>query len=421
MFDIEKWQEIFKTLAKHKLRTALTAFGVFWGIFMLVVLLGMSSGLKNGVTQNAPKVTDTLFVWSKNTTQIPYGGLPTGRRITFFPEDVLAIERDLASVGFVRGQNSVGMYGGSPPLVVNQDNGKNGTFFIEGTHSGMRDLNSMNLLEGRALNALDDREERKVAIIGKRVRDQLFAADEPAVGQQILLNNISFLVIGVFETTFRGNKQQEEEKLFIPNNTLRKVFNQMGYIGSLFVLPAEGFTSAQADVDIRRYLAQSKNFSPDDHEVIGSFNLQQEMEKVSGLFMGINAFSWLVAVGTILAGVIGVGNIMLIVVKERTREIGLRKALGATRASIIGMIMQESLFITLVSGYMGLVVGVLVVEAINKVTQMVGDSSPIVNPQVDFSTAINALIVLVIAGVLASILPATKAANVNAIVALQDE
>lgn len=421
MIDIEKWQEIFKTLQKHKLRTGLTAFGVFWGIFMLSVLLGIGKGLENGVIQNFPTVKNVVYVWSKNATQIPHAGLPIGRRVVFKPEDVTAIEDNVPSVGFVRGQNSVGLWGGSPPLVVNQENRKNSTFYVEGTHAGMRELNSMKLQEGRALNNIDDTEERKVAIIGKRVKEQLFAENEEVAGKTILVNNISFLIIGVFESSFRGNRQQEEEKLYIPNNTLRKVFNQMDYIGSLIVVPKEGYSASQTDQDVRDYLAKLKYFSPDDKEVIGSFNLQKEFEQINGLFTGIAAFSWMVAIGTILAGVIGVGNIMLIVVKERTREIGLRKALGATRFSIISMIMQESLFITAIAGYTGLVVGVFSVEGINKITQTMGEESPLSNPQVDLGTALTAFIVLIIAGVLASLLPASKAASVNPIVALQDE
>ncbi|MGN0922135.1 MAG: ABC transporter permease [Cellvibrio sp.] len=421
MFDVEKWQEIVKTLSQHKLRTALTAFGVFWGIFMLSVLLAMSKGLENSVWQNFPAVTNSIFIWSSNPTQIPYEGMPIGRRITLKPEDITAIEEQIDSVGLIRGQNSVGLYGGTPPLIVNQDNQKNSTFYVDGTHANMKKLNSMNLIEGRVLNEIDMRQERKVAIIGKRVKDQLFAAGESAIGKTLLVNNISFLVVGVFESTFKGNSQQEEEKLYIPHSTLRKTFNQMGYIGSFLIVPKEGYSASQTMADVKAYLSRVKKFSPEDTQVLGSFNLEEEFHKVKGLFFGINSFSWLVAIGTIFAGVIGVGNIMLIVVKERTREIGLRKALGATRLSIIAMIMQESLLITAVSGYLGLVVGVFTIEGIAKITDTLGPTSPIVNPQVDLNTAITAIIVLMIAGVIASILPATKAANVNPIVALQDE
>lgn len=421
MFDIEKWQEIIKTLGQHKLRTSLTAFGVFWGIFMLSVLLAMSKGLQNGVMQNFPAVTNSIFIWSANPTQIPYAGMPTGRRVTLKAEDIIAIREQINSVGLIRGQNSVGLWGGTPPLIVNQENQKNGTFYVDGTHANMRQLDSMKLLEGRVLNDIDMQQERKVAIIGKRIKDQLFLPTESAVGKTLLVNNISFLVVGVFESTFRGNSQQEEEKLYIPHSTLRKAFNQMDYIGSFLIVPKEGYSANQTMDEVKAYLARAKNFSPDDTQVLGSFNLEEEFHKVSGLFLGINSFSWLVAIGTIFAGVIGVGNIMLIVVKERTREIGLRKALGATRFSIIAMIMQESLLITAVSGYFGLVVGVFTVEGISKITQAIGAESPIVNPQVDLQTAMTAIIVLIIAGIIASILPASKAANVNPIVALQDE
>jgi putative ABC transport system permease protein len=208
----------------------------------------------------------------------------------------------------------------------------------------------------------------------------------------------------------------------LPNDTLRYAFNQVGWVGNFVVVPRPGVHALVAEEELKRYLAQRKKVSPEDRGVFGSFNLQEQFDKVQGLFVGIKVFSWLVAVGTIFAGAVGVGNIMLIVVKERSREIGLRKALGATPASIVGMIMQESLFITIVSGYTGLVIGALVLEGVASLLNASGGPSPFfARPEVDFRTAIMALAVLVTAGVLASLLPAAKAAAVHPITALQDE
>lgn len=207
----------------------------------------------------------------------------------------------------------------------------------------------------------------------------------------------------------------------MPNETLRHTFNQLGWVGSMVLIPKPGIHAAQVEADVKRYLHERRQVAPDDVGVFGSFNLQVEFDKVSGLFTGITAFSWVVAIGTIIAGAIGVGNIMLIVVRERTREIGLRKALGATPASIVVTIVQESVLITAVAGYAGLVVGVLVLEGVNAMLEAGGGGGAFVNPQVDFQTALLALGVLVISGVLAALLPAAKAASVNPIVALQDE
>ena len=420
MIDTEKWQEIFKTLGQHKLRTSLTAFGVFWGIFMLTVLLGAGKGLENGVIEGFPRVTNSVYIWIQGTTQVPYQGLPIGRQIRLEAADVKAIQDNVPSVSFIRGQNSVGIWDGTPPYTKYKD--KNGTFYVQGTHAGMTNINSMRIIEGRSINETDDNERRKVAIIGTRVKTQLFDEGVNPLGENITISGISFTVIGVFKSLADGNQQQEEEKIYIPNDTLRYAFNQVGWVGSFVVIPQPGLHARIAEQDVKKYLAEIKKVSPDDVGVFGSFNLQNEFDKIQGLFTGIEVFSWMVAIGTIMAGAIGVGNIMLIVVKERTREIGLRKALGATPTSIVAMIVQESIFITAIAGYMGLVVGVFLLEGVSNVLEASGGGSGMFRrPEVDFGTAISALVVLVISGFLASLMPAAKAAAVNPIVALQDE
>jgi putative ABC transport system permease protein len=419
LIDVDKWREIFSTLGRHKLRTSLTAFGVFWGIFMLTVLVGAGKGFENGVIDGFPRAHNTIFIWSQGSTQIPYEGLPVGRFIQFLPEDVEAIRRELSNVGFVRGQNSVGIWGGSGSQVVRKT--KSGTFGVSGGFAGVENVNSMRIIQGRSLNEFDEQQRRKVALIGQRVRDQLFMPGEDAIGKDVMISGIAFTVVGVYRSTQDGNQQQEEERLYLPNDTLRKTFNQPG-IGSFVVLPREGVHAKVVEDQVKAMLAQRKKVHPDDKGVFGSFNMQEQFEKVGGLLTGINVFSWIVAIGTIFAGAIGVGNIMLIVVKERTREIGLRKALGATPGSIVWMIMQESVFITAVAGYLGLVVGIFLIEGISQLLNASGGGGRFfTNPQVDFSTALVALTVLVIAGVLASLMPAAKAAAVNPIVALQDE
>jgi len=420
MIDVEKWREILSTLGRHKLRTALTAFGVFWGIFMLTVLLGAGKGLENGVNEGFPRVTNTVFVWSQGATQIPYQGMPINRQISLRPADVDAIARNVSSVGFIKAQNSVGIWGGSAPYVVRKS--KNGGFSIQGGFAGVEDFNSLKITEGRSLNGLDEQQRRKVALIGQRVREQLFTKDENPLGDDITINGITFQVIGVYKSLQNGNQQQEEQRIYLPNDTLRYSFNQIGTVGSFVIVPKPGLQSSQAESEVKNYLAQINKVSPDDKGVFGSFNLQEEHDKVQGLFTGIKFFSWMVAVGTIFAGAVGVGNIMLIVVKERTREIGLRKALGATPASIVSMIVQESVFITAVAGYSGLVVGSLLIGGMAKMLEASGGRAGFFGtPEVEFKTAIVALAVLLVSGLLASLMPAAKAAAVNPIVALQDE
>jgi putative ABC transport system permease protein len=420
MIDVDKWREIFSTLRRHKLRSALTAFGVFWGIFMLTVLLGAGKGFENGVFDGFPRVPNFIYIWGGGKTQIPYQGMPIGRDIAFVPADVDAIMKNVASVGLVKGQNSVGLWGGSAPYTVHKN--KNGAFSVQGGFQGIEDIQSMKIIEGRSINTLDERERRKVALIGNRVRDQLYAKGEPVLGSDITVNGINFQVIGVYESLQNGNQQQESERIYLPNDTLRYAFNQTGWIGSFMILPKAGVNARTTEAEVKAYLSQIKKVAPDDKGVFGSFNLQEEYDKVQSLLSGIRIFSWIVAIGTIFAGAIGVGNIMLIVVKERTREIGLRKALGATPASIILMIIQESLFITAVAGYSGLVVGTALIEGIAKLLSASGGGAAFFSrPEVEFSTALFALAVLIISGLLASLLPAAKAAAVNPILALQDE
>ncbi len=418
--DLEKWQEIFKTLRQHKLRTALTAFGVFWGIFMLTVLLGAGKGLENGVKVGFPPIANFTNVWSQGTTQVPYQGMPIGREILFAPDDVGAIAQNVGSVGFVRGQNSIGIWGGTPPYTVRKS--KSGAFSVRGGFENIEGIQGLRIVEGRSINAFDEQERRKVALIGRRVKDQLFENGERALGADITINGISFTIIGVFASMERGNEQQEEERIYLPNDTLRYAFNQVGWVDNFILVPKAGVHARVVEEDVKRYLALIHKVSPEDRGVFRSFNMQDQFDKVQGLFFGIKAFSWIVAIGTIFAGAVGVGNIMLIVVTERTREIGLRKALGATPASIIGMIMQESLFITAIAGYSGLVVGALLIEGIAQMLEAAGGNAGFFGaPEVEFQTALMALAVLVAAGVLASVLPAAKAASVNPITALQDE
>lgn len=420
IIDTDKWREIYFTLTQHKLRTALTAFGVFWGIFMLTVLLGAGKGLENGVKEGFPQTPNMIWLWSGGTTQIPWQGMPTGRTITLTTEDAEALMQQVPGVGLVKGQNSVGMWGGSAPVIVHGT--ESGAFPVQGSHENFQTVHSLEITHGRFLNELDTRERRKVVVIGERVREVLFAPDEDPIGVDVQINGISFLVVGVFKSRFGSNDPGEQEKVYIPNQTLRQAFNQGGWIGSFIIQPSAGVSADRIEADIRRFLYERFRIHPDDVGVLRSFNLQKEYEKLQGLFFGINAFSWIVAIGTIFAGAIGVGNIMLIVVKERTREIGVRKALGATPASIITMIVQESILITLVAGYAGLVVGVLLLEAISGVLEAAGGGTGMfANPEIDFSNALAALLVLTLSGLLASLLPATKAASVNPIVALQDE
>lgn len=416
MFDLEKWQEIYITISKHKLRTALTAFGVFWGIFLLVVLLGAGNGLRNGVEGSFGITKNALFVWSQRTS-IPHNGFQPGRFIQFTNEDIKAIKQGVPEAGVVVAKNQL-----SGEFIVNR-NENNASFQVYGDYPDWIKVKPLIVTSGRFINDIDIEEKRKVAIIGLKVQEELFNQGEDPIGQYISIKGIYFKVVGTFKTQEQGQQAADDQQsIYIPNTTLQQSFNQVNRIGHFALVPKPGIPAEDVENKVKVLLAARHNVAPDDLKAFGSSNVEKEFQKIQGLFTGIAGFSWLVSIGTIIAGIVGVGNIMLIIVKERTKEIGIRKALGARPGSIISMILQESLVITGVSGYFGLVFGVIVIEAINYAMDRFNFHSEFFsNPEIDFQIALSAIVVLVIAGTIAGFLPAQKAAKVNPVVALKDE
>jgi putative ABC transport system permease protein len=278
-------------------------------------------------------------------------------------------------------------------------------------------------VEGRYINQLDEDEFRKVAVIGKRVRPILFKDETEVIGKFIKIQGISFKVVGIYESSEPDSGDQNQSiSILLPNATLRKTFNQMDRFNELLIQPGANQNTQELETEIKKIIYERQKIHPDDKGVLNTHNSEQEYLQNKNLVDGIIGFSWMVAIGTIIAGVIGVGNIMLVVVKERTREIGLRKALGATPANISLMIVHESLVITLIAGYAGLVAGVALLEAVKAIMINMGKGNGMfASPFIDIGTAFTALVVLVVIGALAALLPAIKAASVNPIVALQDE
>lgn len=416
IFDLDLWQEIVDTLKRHKLRTALTAFGVFWGIFMLVTLMGAGNGLKNGVALNWGNQLKGLNVWTGRPTTIPYKGLDTGRSIKLRHSDLEFLRKKFPEIRYAS------PYISSGNVYVTRD-GLGDSYNISGNIPEHALIQGFELLEGRFINHLDSKERRKVVMIGNKVRDTLFPDGEAVIGKQILARGVQFTVIGVIQPSAKNEWQQRDaSKVFTPYSTLKRLLNIGDHIYSLAIVPNDGIDANVLENKVKRALLERNHVHPDDWNVIGSFNSQALVEKTNAMFLGIKAFSWFVAIGTIIAGAIGVGNIMLISVKERTKEIGLRKAIGATPFSIVSMIIQEALVITFIAGYAGLVVGVILLESITSVMMATGsNSTSFSQPEVDFATAIAALFVLLFASLFAAWLPALKAAKIEAAVALQDQ
>ena len=419
MFDLDKWQEIYFSLKQHKLRTGLTAFGVIWGIFMLVMLLGVGNGLRNDALSGFPGNANTIFIWSSSKTQIPFQGFDKGRWIGFRMEDKKALQQRLPEAELILEINEIGGWAAGQYIVHGN---KSDSFIVRGSHPEVAHMKSFKATQGRFINAKDQAEQRKVAVIGSRVYQNLFDEGEDPIGQSINVGPIYFKVVGVFEPQAAGdNAMREAELILIPNSTLQYTFNQTRWVGHFRIIPKAGIPAVEVEKKAMDILRELHHIHPDDLGVLGSFNTEKTFQQVSGLFTGIKFFSWFVALGTILAGVIGVGNIMLIIVKERTREIGLRKALGATARSIVAMVVQEAIVITAAAGYIGLVLGVLVLELVKNAAQGVDNLRFLAMAEIDFNTALWAIFALVSAGFLAALLPAQKAAQVNPITALQDE
>jgi len=409
MFDIDKWQEIYETISKNKLRTFLTGFSVAWGIFMLIILLGSGYGLENGVKQEFEGDAVNYLSIYGGITSVAHQGMKTGRRIRFKNED-LPLLSHLSHVEKTSTRNRLWR--------IKSVNYKSeyGTFDIFAVAPNYGEVEKIIIVEGRFLNDNDQKEYRKVASIGRLVKEALFK-EESAVGKNINIGNVSFKVIGVFNDP---GYDRDLLRIYIPTATGQKVFGLGENIRTVQLIlgDATAKQSAQTEKEIKQALATKYKFDPEDPRAVRIYNTIEEYEKFMNLFASIRLFIWFIGVGTIVAGIVGVSNIMMIVVKERTKEIGIRKALGATPWSIVSLILQESILITAFAGYIGLVVGVGLLQLVANNLQGV---SYFANPEIDINVALGATLILVIAGALAGFVPARKAAAVKPVIALRDE
>lgn len=414
MFDLDKWQEIFNTIQKHKLRTFLTALGVFWGIFMLVFLMGAGKGLENGVmSMMGGRATNTLYVWTQRTT-VPYMGLSPGRRAQLRLSDIEAIETHFsADIQYIAPRLFV-----PSGEIVNGDN--KGAFEVRGERPDFLNIEPYSIIKGRFINDLDLKQRRKVVAIGKRVAEVLFEEEVEPIGNSIKINGTNYLVVGIFKSKRTGGDSSEDEQnIFMPLTTAQQVTNRPNDINWFVCSMYPSVSAANVEKPLKNLLRKRHKISPDDDQGVRSFNLEEEFREFEGLFFGIKLIVWIVGIGSLLAGVIGVGNIMLIIVKERTKEIGIRKALGATPSSIVSMILLESVFITTIAGYLGLLTATGIIAGMSFA---VGEGNEFfANPEVDFVVGFGALVILVISGALTGLVPALNAANINPVIALKDE
>ena len=416
IFERDSWQEIMAGIRKNKLRTFLTMLGVFWGIFMLVIMLGSGNGLRNGVLKDfAGSATNSFFCWAQQTSKA-YQGMKPGRRFNFNLGDVKALEQ-LPDLAVVSPMNELGGYDGVNNVVRGL---KTAVCKIQANLPNLAQIKEFKITQGRFINELDNSEKRKVCVIGPRVVEMLFKKDEKVIGAFIRVNGVYFKVIGITKVASDGNEGRDDAILInIPFNTFQNAFNMGDVVGWFAIKSAENISAEVCEKKVIDVLKQRHKISPIDEKAIGHWNMEVEYNKLQGLFMGIEILVWIVGSGTLLAGVIGISNIMLIIVKERTREIGVKRALGAVPGQIIGQIMLEAVFLTSIAGYAGLVCGVMVLEALNAA---IGDSGEMFsNPTIDFNIAITALCILIASGALAGLVPAAKAVAIKPVEALRAE
>lgn len=421
MFDIDKWQEILATIKKNKMRTFLTGFSVAWGIFMLMILLGSGNGLSNGVSANFMNdAVNAMWIWNGKTT-LAYEGMKSGRNIEFKNQDQEIVQK-VPGVGVSSGR----YFMGNTRYSYKKESGEYTTITCQ---PELKDVENTIINEGRFINKIDIIQNRKVVVIGTDIKTALFK-DSTAIGEYVNVNNVPFKVVGICSEP--GSTRNRNA--YMPLSTAQMIFNGSNRIHNLaLTINAETLEESQAiEESIRKALGKQHKFDPKDESAIGLYNKLENYIQTMKIFQAIKIFIWIIGIGTLIAGIVGVSNIMLIVVKERTKEIGIRKAIGASPSSVIGLILLESIMITTLAGYIGLVLGTGLMEIINYMMVQGADAaaatnggeqggSIFLNPTVDFNIAVSATLLLIVAGAIAGYIPAKRAASIKPIVALRDE
>ena len=421
MFDRDKWDEILEALTANTFRTILTAFGVFWGIFILVILLAAGNGLENGVKQGfSGMATNTMFMWTQATSK-PYKGLPKTREFEFRNSDVPALKEKFPDLLYVSPRNQLGGFRGGNNVVRGT---KTAAFNVYGDYPEYVKQESMDIVKGRFVNYQDIESRRKVAVIGQGVIDGLYEKAEEVIGTYIKVNGVNFMVVGVYKSKSNnnGNAEENQKNVFVPFTAFQQAFNYGDRVGWMAITANDNASITDLKPKILEFMKSRHTISPDDERAIGNFDLYEQFAKILGLFSILRFIAYFVGTLVLLSGVIGISNIMLIVVKERTKEIGIRRALGATPAAIRSQILLEAIFLTIIAGMFGIATATGVLAIINKILDsMPSEGSMFANPSVDLPVVFFALIILVGSGLLAGFIPAQTAINVKPVDALRTE
>ena len=410
LFDRDTWQEVFDSFNKNKLRSILTMVGVWWGILLLIGLLGSARGLENSFNRLfGDLATNSVFIWSGNTSK-PFKGFQEGRRVRLTLSDVKKVEENVEGIEFLVPRNQ-----------TQSDVTRNflsGTFQISGDYPLLDKVQKKKLLRGRFINENDIANNKKVAVLSEDIYQQLFDKDENPIGEYVQINNINFKVVGMYEVGQVNIGSSSE--IHIPFTTFQQVYNQGDQIAWVMITGKPEYDIAQIDNDTKLLLKNLNNVHPDDQRAFGGFNLGAEFSRVTGFLIGMQFLTWFVGIATLIAGVFAIGNILLITVRERTKEIGVRRALGATPFEIKRQIVVEAVFLTLVAGIFGIITGGWILIGLDAAFGQ-GESAVIVNASVSIAVVFIAIVILTILGTLIGLIPAFRATSIKPIEALREE
>ena len=420
IFDKDTWQEIFGSIGQNKLRTAITIIGVLWGIFLYILLSGIAKGVDNGFEQRFERISsNSLFVWTQNTS-IPYSGFKIDRKWNIKLNDVETLKMEIPEIKNIAPRIQKGNWGSQGASVTNGQ--RNGTYNIYGDYPILKVVSQKDIYDGgRFINHLDIKEERKVCVIGERTKKELFSDDINPIGKYININNIYFKVIGIHKFVDEGGGSfADDGDIHVPFSTFKRLYNTGDVVGFLLIAGYENIDIIKVEEKVKKQLKKIHRLHPEDNRAIGAFNLGALFTRIKNFANGMSFISLIIGVATILAGVIGIGNILLISVKERTKEIGIRRAIGASPNHIRKQIILESVFLTLIAGIIGIILGAFILYLINTATQNLEDI-PFTNATVPLNYIFVALLMMVGLGTLIGFIPAEKAISTKPIDALRDE
>lgn len=422
MFDRDKWHEIGVVLGRNKLRTFLTAFGVFWGILMMVIMLGSGNGLMNGAQAGfGGTVTNSMFMWTQQTS-MAYKGFKRGRYFNMRNGDIEAVKNSVAGLDIISPRCQAGGYRGSDNVTHGT---KTGAFNIHGDYPQFLEIEPMDIVEGRFINEIDIKEKRKVCFIGREVYNTLYEPGEDFLGSYIRAQGVNYKVVGMYKSKVDDpNRAEEQEKsIIIPLTTFQQAYNWGDIIGWVAITAKPNVAVSQVGEQIKQVIKERHSIHPDDERAFGSWNKEEAFNRMIGLLTGINILSFVVGALTLFAGAIGVSNIMLITVKERTKEFGVRRAIGAPPITIITQVMLESVTLTVVAGVLGVVAGVWLLEMVTVFmnSSAGAEGGMFRNPGVKLPIVLISLMILVVCGLIAGIIPARRAVSIKPVDALRAE